>query len=129
MGNSADRLHQSTKLREVTFTLGPFSVEWVPTTLKTIASKHKDLQEILFENCACHTSLNLLIDATTRVGERLRREWIDIDRVLVQLWELHAVRVNVAYSGREEETARKFIGGLLPGTTERGIVGLVNLLK
>ena len=56
------------------------------------------------------------------------KQWMDLDRVLVQLWESHSVRVKIAYrSGGKGEKVPKLIEDLLPETTKKGIVGMANL--
>ena len=49
-------------------------------------------------------------------------QWMDFDRLLVQLWESHAIRTNVVYiAAREQEVVDKYIGDPLPEITGRGI--------
>jgi hypothetical protein len=50
---------------------------------------------------------------------------MDLDDIPVQLCELHAVRTKIACNMRLKDTmvAFKFIAGLFPEITERGVIG------
>ena len=52
--------------------------------------------------------------------------WADLDRFLVQLWELNAFRTRVVYVPAGEKEACECIGKLLPEMMKRGIVELVD---
>lgn len=96
--------------------------------LKTITHKHRDFCVVSIRSYALSNYFNRRIDARTVVGDELYEHWMDLDRTLTQLWESHAIYVRIEYlAGGREKRAHKFVGGLLPEATERGMVELVNL--
>ena len=100
------------RLQEVAFHLEELHDVWTTLALKTLTSKHRNLQRV-----------SIYIPMTfTRMLEETRRQWMDLDRVLVQLWESNAIRIQVVYFGRmREEGARERVERLLPKMTERRI--------
>jgi len=90
--------------------------------LQTITSKHRDLQQI---------SIYVPFHFTSIRYQETDRQWMDLDRLLVKLWESHAVRTKVMYSAvREEKKAVcEYLGGLLPEMTEKGIIELVGSVE
>ena len=100
------------RLQEVAFHLEELHDVWTTLALKTLTSKHRNLQRV-----------SIYIPITfTRMLEETRRQWMDLDRVLVQLWESNAIRIQVVYFGRmREEGARERVERLLPKMTERRI--------
>lgn len=117
-------LSKTTKLKEVAFTLGVFTVAWVATMLRTITSENRDLQEVSFQGFALSNLDMMPTDIRTGIEDESYRQWMDLDSVLVQLCQSHAVHVKVVCSpvAVGEELARELIGGFLPETTKRGIV-------
>ena len=126
MESSID-LSKATKLREVAFYLDGLYIPWVIVTLKTITPKHRDLQEVTISSSILSRLVGRSIDVKTAVGPISHGQWVDLDIVLVQLWEWHSVRVKIAYySGGEGEQVPKLIEEMLPETTRRGIVRTAN---
>ena len=100
-------------------------------TLQTITPNHRDLRQIC---------IYLEYDwAVTMPGVNVRQtiggaeygQWLALDRVLVQLWESYSIHSKVKYSRvwreekREENEVAEFVGCLLPETTKKGIINLV----
>jgi hypothetical protein len=56
------------------------------------------------------------------IGETDSGQWLDIDRLLVQLWESRSIRPKVMCTAKKDMGDR--IGSLLPEVTERGIIDL-----
>jgi len=86
--------------------------------LQTITSEHRDLQQILI-----YAPFN-----PASIGDQwIDGQWMNLGRLLVQLWESNATRTKVIYSAAREEnkTVCEYLGGLLPEMTERGVVDLV----
>lgn len=53
-------------------------------------------------------------------GEEVYQDWMDLDRILVKLLELHVVRVKVIhFPNKKSEEVRAFMKDLLPGTMMR----------
>ena len=49
--------------------------------------------------------------------------WKDLDRALIRLWELHAVRITITHlTGRRREDR---VGSLMPESIGKGIVDIV----
>ena len=67
------------KLKDVEFRFAQPSVQWIITTLRTANTKH--LRWITI-----HSSVGI-----HRVQEVDRREWQDLDHLLVQLWASHSI--------------------------------------
>jgi hypothetical protein len=65
------------------------------------------------------------IDADVReeVGEAGYGEWLDLDRLLVQLWESRRIRLMAAFTKGQD--MRSSIECLLPEITKRGMIDLV----
>lgn len=72
--------------------------------LKTITSKHRDPQRI---------SICIGGGGRDAVVEDIGRQWVVLNHILVQLWELHAIHVKAIY-GAERGTICEHIEGLLP---------------
>jgi hypothetical protein len=52
-------------------------------------------------------------------------QWLDLDRLLVQLWESRSICPKVEWVMRQVPYMRECVGCLMPEITERGIVDLV----
>lgn len=88
--------------------------------LKTITPEHRDLR----------ISLHIPMypgDVAYSTEDEIGRQWADLDRSLIRVWESHGVRTRVVYnSGKEGEQGHEYIAGLLPEVTGRGIAELVD---
>ncbi|KAF9789283.1 hypothetical protein BJ322DRAFT_1041738, partial [Thelephora terrestris] len=113
-------------LKDVAFSLaGPEEV-WIAMALETITSKHTDFRKV---------SITIQIDppgvdypdyVRKAVGERVYRQWMDLDHVLFQLWESKKIHAKVIYSAMEEAgDGLEYVVALLPEMTKRGLVKLV----
>jgi hypothetical protein len=113
---------KATKLKEIMFKFHRRHTAWVVSTLKTITSDHRDLQHIL---------IYFPFSARDMVDEDTYNQWRDLDRILVQLWESHAIRVNPIFDAGEEkrEGVSEWVGALLPEANKRGMIGMRNSAK
>ena len=60
------------------------------------------------------------------IEDPVHQEWQDLDRLLVQFWALHPIRLQVTYGIKEGGIdLRDHIPTLLPELTRRGLVDLV----
>ena len=113
-------LSEAKKLKELEFqfTLGTPSVEWIATTTRT--AKSKDLRQIrIRSNLASIDS----IEGTAR------REWQDLDHLLVELWTSHSIRPNVRFKTCwREGDPRDVAPSLLPELASR-VVGAVRFWR
>jgi hypothetical protein len=114
------------RLKDVTLYFKDLSVAWVASTLKTIASGHRDLREVSIKGQAFSDSTDWPTDAAD-VEDDIREEWVNLERTLIQLWESHGVCTKVMYHSRRREESRELVEDLLPEATKRGIVGLVDI--
>ena len=78
---------------------------WITKTLRTITSRHRDLQKVSIH------ALYYSICVGDPVGRDIHGEWMDLDGLLVQFWESRGVRIKVLYVGTS----------LLPEVTRRVI--------
>jgi len=109
-------LSKATKLKQVVFRFNTLHVMWITMALQTITSNHRDLQQIQIYIPSRSTSIR---------NQETDRQWMDLDRHLVQLWESHAISTKVIYSAAMEKKATfEWIMNLLPETTKRGIIDL-----
>lgn len=118
-------LSRATKLNEVTLQFAESCAGWTATTLKTIASKYRDLEQI-----SIYVPSDPYSDDGELAGveEAAYLQWSDLDHVLVQIWESCAVHTKVRYSEATEgwSATHKLIGGLLPEMTRRGKIQLID---
>ena len=119
-------LSKAKKLKNVTFLSKSQSVDWIAAALQTITPKHRDLRRIsihvLFDPALTTIGANI----AEIVGEQILGQWLDLDRLLVQLWESRSIRPTVITMtlGGEQRDTRNCIGCLLPESTTRGIIDL-----
>ena len=106
-------LSKAIQLKEVVFWLREVDNVWITMALKTLTSKHPNLQKAII-----HIFLG-----PYPVSTCARHEWMDLDHVLIQLWKSNAVCIRVVHNIKED--AHEFIGGLLPDAVTRGIVEMV----
>ena len=111
-------LSKATKLKDVTLCFPYLSVAWVASTLETITSGHRNLQEVSIKGPAY----------TVDAEDDMEEQWVDLERTLIKLWESHAICAKVKYYSGEGGESRRFMENLLPEAMKRGIVELVNIL-
>ena len=119
-------LSRATRLRDAQFECGDLSAEWIVMTLQTVTSKHRDIRKIGIR------TYGLILndpDADVRqiAGEAVYREWLDLDRLLVQFSELRSIRPKFRFDGMSSDREREainFVSCLLPEMTKRGLIDL-----
>jgi len=116
-------LSTATNLHNLVFRPKFLDAEWITIALQTITSEHRDLQQILIHLPYSLTMFGM--DVGRFVGEATCRGWLDLDRLLVQLWEscsvcpkLECVRLGLTWW----PGTKYYIGCLFPEMTKRGIV-------
>ena len=109
----------------MTFLVNSWHVEWVTIELQNIPPKHRDLRQIAIR-VPCHL-IDSGADVKGVIGDRIFREWMDLDRLFVRLWEACSIRPEVACSTshKEKQEMRDCFGCLLPEIKMRGIIDLV----
>lgn len=105
--------------------MNSWHVGWVTTALQTIPPEHQDLRQI-----SIHAPYHLTeagADVEQVIGEQIFWQWLDLDRLLVQLWEACSIRSKVVCTmlSKGGQDKRDCIGCLLPELTMRGIFDLV----
>lgn len=122
-------LSKATKLRDATFEFR--RPQWVSDTLRTITPSNGNLQQIsLGAPYVIFTLSFRSVDPATLprvLGETTYREWLELDRLLVLLWETHSIRLKILYLGSfrvDRPSARKCMDSLFPEVTTRGIANL-----
>ena len=119
-------LSKATKLKELKLHFQDLAVAWIASTLKTITSKHMDLREVLITGQALFSSTDWSTNAAA-VGDSTRTQWVDLERIIIQLWESHSVRTKVKYYSMRREESNELMRDLLPEATRKGVVELVDI--
>jgi hypothetical protein len=114
---------KTTRLKEVVFRLGGTLDVQIDIALKTLTSKHRDLQRV-----SIHIPIRApSIDDPVAIRGAVDKQWMDLDRALIRLWETNAIPTQVIYTTEEgKEEGREYIGGMLPEMTKRGILEAVD---
>ena len=123
MGGTSIDLSKATKLRSVVLRVQEHSVLWVTMALKTITSRHRDLREVTFYITIATNSafVNKSDNARQIIGDQTYALWMDLDRLLVQLSELGAIRVRVrCWSSGGNKQMHKYFKSLLPEVARGG---------
>jgi len=120
-------LSKATKLRDATFWSGSPRADWITMALQTITPKHREFQQISIYVPYYLTCFDVGDSVRRIVGETDYRQWLDLDCLLVHLWESHSIRPRVvcATLGDREQSTKYCVGRLLPKITRRGIIHLV----
>ena len=122
-------LSKAKKLKDVVFRPKSRSVNWIATTLRTITRKHRDLRQISIHVPHYLTLSNVGDNIRAIIGDAACGQWLDLDRLLVQFWESRSIRprmIRTPPRGERQDTwVRDCIGRLLPETTRREIIDLV----
>jgi len=121
-------LPKATRLKGVTFRFGSsWGAEWVTALLRTITPEHRDLRQISISMDDYSASVMVGADVRREIGDQIRG-WLELDRLLVQLWESHSIRPKILCCRplSLEETMTDLVGWLLPETTRGGIVDPVD---
>jgi hypothetical protein len=127
-GSASVDLLKATGLKDVVFRLNWWSVQWIITALRTISPEHRDLQQITIWLSYYLTYFGFGGNVRRAVGEVNYGQWLDLDCLLVGLWESYSIRPKAAVSTDQAEGiegARDCVGHLLLEMTKRGLIDLV----
>ena len=110
------------KLKEVVFRVKTETARWMTLALQTITPDHRDFRQISIRMPKLDPSS--IVDPTNLRRTPTYSQWMDLDRVLVQLWESHEIRPKVIYEVWEngKEAMREYVGCLFPEITDKGII-------
>ena len=116
-------LSKATKLGDVVFQSETLGVEWITLAVRVITREHRDLRQISV-NVPFHlTCLYLNGGIRKIIGDELFEQWLDLDRVLVYIWESLSIHTNVRWTGGVQKGfSGDYIECLLPEMTRRGMV-------
>ena len=120
-------LSNATRLKGVAFEVDPPDVDWIAMELQSITPKHQDLQQISIHLPGRMIPSSADTDTRERMGETIYGQWLDIDRILVQFWELRSIRPRVVclIATGAEPAVGHFVGSILPEATRSGIIDLL----
>ena len=122
-------LSKATRLTDVALLSGRSGAQWVVRALRTITPDHRNLQRIILRvPWITHFYPTLRrsepVNIRHAIGETTYRQWLELDRLLAQLYESHSIRPKV--QDQYAEGVSSCVETLLPEVTKRGIVGLVD---
>jgi len=110
-------LSKAVKLRDVVFRCTGLHAEWITKTLNTVKSENLHSLSLKFPRSGIEDP----------VWEVAHREWLDLDRLLVQFWDSHKLRSKVIYATEKgEKDAKDEVAKFFPELTRRGIVDVLN---
>jgi hypothetical protein len=119
-------LSKATKLENLVFRPELWRVDWIITALQSITPKHRDLRGISISVPHDLPFGTTGLGVWQAIGEAVFGQWLDLDRLLVQLWESHLIRRKVVCTTRMEERGTiGHVGCLLPEATKAGMIDLV----
>jgi len=107
------------------------NIQWVLTALRTITTDHRNLRGVSVRvpclSCGPASTVNRTDPANIdhAIGEVGRRQWLEVDHLLAQLWESRSIRPEVLYYEYPDGTGCCCVNSLLAEVTSRGIVDLV----
>jgi hypothetical protein len=110
---------QAKRLKEVSFRFIRLDNVCAVMTLKTLTSDHRYLHKVsIYITLGDYPNVK-------QMSEETRGQWMDLDRLLVQLWEVNAVQTLVMCHTRWGiEEVYGHTERFLPGLTQRGMVKL-----
>lgn len=116
----------------MTFQVHSWGTKWITLALRTITPKHQNLGRI---SISVHRYSSIVVigglgDVKQVIGGQTIGQWLELDRLLAQLWESHSIRPEILYRAVPpwDRTMTDLVGWLLPETTGGGIINLVNTL-
>ena len=118
VGSAVLDLSRATKLQDVDFLSASLNIRWITAAIRTTTPKHRDLRKISIHVPYSKTSF----DTVKRSANY--QEWLDLDRLLVQIWESHSTSLRVICTTQlgQPEGMIGLADCLLPELTRRGRV-------
>ena len=118
-------LSKATKLKGVQFSC-QLDPQWITTTLRTITRNHKDLRHVLLDVLRVpHISFIDPGGFNHAFGDTIYAEWLELDRLFVQLSLSHPIFLTVLYPTPLRGSAGACVEGLLPEATTRGVAHMI----
>ena len=125
-------LSKATKLKGMSIQLRTSSLSLPIVALNAVGSEHRDFRAVLIYILFDLIPYDLIpfhpspINIRRLIGEIFSRQWMDLDHLLAQLHESHAVHAMVV---AKDESARAYIEELLPEATKGGCIVHVHDLR
>jgi hypothetical protein len=116
-------LSKAAKLKDVIFQPGLERVEWVIKALQTITPERRDLLQLTIDIPRNLTVAGFVANGE-EIGELTHGQWLDLDCLLVLLWESRSIRPKIVYT--VGFGMRDFVRSLLPEITKRGVVDVMS---
>ena len=124
----------ATKLKDVRFDCER-DTQWVVAVLRSLARNHMNLQKIaiyvdyILNGPDRADYYDDPVNIRLAIGEANYQGWLELDHLLAQLRESHLIKLEVMYTspyhaGRER--ARNCMESLLPETSARGLIDLID---
>ena len=123
-------LSNATRLKNSVFRVESQRVDWIITTLRTIAPEHRDLQQVTIYLPYDPRLSGADADIRRMAGELIFEEWLELDGLLTQLWEsLNPSEdpVSLIPPPKGEQEILESMGLLLPLITGREIIDLFRI--
>jgi hypothetical protein len=121
-------LSKATKLRSVEF-LCQLNPRWITVALRTIMHNHRALHlSISVPDALDYPGYTLAKNVGHSIGEAASLGWLELDRLLIQLYESHSIRPKILFR-EDEQNARGLMGRLLPEVMAGGIVELEKISR
>ena len=99
------------------------NIGWVILALQAITHEHRDLRQILVDMPYHLNCIRVHQNVRETLGEEIVEQCLDLDHLLVYLWESLSIRANVRWTGEMQEgTLGDHIVCLLPEMTRRWMV-------
>ena len=119
-------LSKATRLKNVVFRATALNIDWVITGLRTIMPKHREFQRISIYVYFGPAFVGIVgTNARQTIGEKKFGRWLDLDHLLIRLWESHSIRARIILSSKGNQDTSEFMGYLLPEITRRGLIDLI----
>ena len=113
-------LSKATKLEDVVFHLGSWSVGEITTALRTVTPEHQALRQISISMPYYLIPIYYFsADVRQTAGAADGQQWLGLDRLLVRLWETRSIHPKVVCVAPRESVrgVRGVVEYLLPMTT------------
>jgi len=110
-------LSRATRLTGVVFWYRSHDVDWITMTLQTITAEHRDFRRItIFLPCL------LSVFDVSSFNDAVIRQWLDLDQLLLQIWETRSIRPRVfcPMLGDEWRNTETGVRCLLQEITDKG---------
>jgi len=120
------RFDRPLEVKDLVFWVEWWRADWITMALRTIVPEHRDFQQIAiylpYDSGLTGSGANVRRIA----GELVFGQWLELDRLLAQLWESRSIRPKIIYFAPRgtEKYVTDCVRCLLPEMTGQGIIEL-----